>query len=240
MHEPPPLFAVVIRLKPVKMNMDTEMNICDLRMQFATGTFQLSARLATRQPLPARPFLRVSHSPRIPRAFLYYLHLLPHVFLRVSHSPPPFKLDVSHISLPRMPLRQPPAALSDISLVSLVFRFWASASSRLTARLGAKPRRSRSLSMGIDTARKPLDTEELEAEDRAMEYQLPASSPPCVSSTIVLVGDAYSTYAAAGIPDFSGTTPGDSKGGKAWSAETVHGVTVAHLNGDFGGSSENR
>ncbi|KAJ7474769.1 Isochorismatase-like protein [Mycena latifolia] len=68
------------------------------------------------------------------------------------------------------------------------------------------------------------------------------SSPHCVSSTaragfdlglsVVVVGDACATY-AAGIPDFSGATPGDSKEGKAWSAETVHGVAMAHLDGDL-------
>ncbi|KAJ7708322.1 nicotinamidase-like amidase [Mycena rosella] len=68
------------------------------------------------------------------------------------------------------------------------------------------------------------------------------SSAHCVSSTarsgfdlgfsVVVVGDACATY-AAGIPDFSGAVQGDSKEGKAWSAETVHGVAMAHLDGDL-------
>ncbi|KAJ7035200.1 Isochorismatase-like protein [Mycena alexandri] len=66
------------------------------------------------------------------------------------------------------------------------------------------------------------------------------SSPHCVSSTarvgfdngfsVVVVGDACATY-AAGIPDFPGATKGDLKDGKAWSAETVHGLAMAHLDG---------
>jgi nicotinamidase-related amidase len=68
------------------------------------------------------------------------------------------------------------------------------------------------------------------------------SSPHCVSSTarsgydlgmpVVVVGDACATY-AAGIPEFEGAIKGDSKEGKAWSAETVHNVAMAHLDGDI-------
>ncbi|KAJ7171131.1 Isochorismatase-like protein [Mycena filopes] len=68
------------------------------------------------------------------------------------------------------------------------------------------------------------------------------SSPHCVSSTaragfdygfnVVVVGDACATY-AAGVPGFPGATKGDFKEGKAWSAETVHGVAMAHLDGDL-------
>ncbi|KAJ7474758.1 Isochorismatase-like protein, partial [Mycena latifolia] len=68
------------------------------------------------------------------------------------------------------------------------------------------------------------------------------SSPHCVSSTaragfdlglsVVVVGDACATY-AAGISDFSGAAPGGGGEGKASSAETVHGVAMAHLDGDL-------
>ncbi|KAJ7803138.1 Isochorismatase-like protein [Mycena olivaceomarginata] len=68
------------------------------------------------------------------------------------------------------------------------------------------------------------------------------SSAHCVSSTarsafdlglsVVVVGDASATY-AAGIPEYSGAAKGDIKDGKAWSAETVHGVAMAHLDGDL-------
>ncbi|KAJ7763125.1 Isochorismatase-like protein [Mycena maculata] len=64
------------------------------------------------------------------------------------------------------------------------------------------------------------------------------SSAHCVSSTarsgfdlglsVVVVGDACATY-AAGIPEYSGAAKGDIKGGRAWSAETVHGLAMAHL-----------
>ncbi|KAJ6480144.1 Isochorismatase-like protein [Mycena sanguinolenta] len=65
------------------------------------------------------------------------------------------------------------------------------------------------------------------------------SSPHCVSSTarsacdsgfsVVVVGDACATYATTALDHYSGAAKGDSKDGKAWSAETVHGVAMAHL-----------
>ncbi|KAJ7244386.1 Isochorismatase-like protein [Mycena haematopus] len=68
------------------------------------------------------------------------------------------------------------------------------------------------------------------------------SSPHCVSSTarsafdsglsVVVVGDACATY-AAGVADYSGAAKGDIKDGKGWSAETVHGVAMAHLDGEL-------
>ncbi|KAJ7653096.1 Isochorismatase-like protein [Mycena polygramma] len=68
------------------------------------------------------------------------------------------------------------------------------------------------------------------------------SSPHCVSSTaragydlglsIVVVGDACATY-AAGVPNYPGAAKGDIKEGKSWSAEAVHGVAMAHLDGDI-------
>ncbi|KAJ7731683.1 Isochorismatase-like protein [Mycena maculata] len=68
------------------------------------------------------------------------------------------------------------------------------------------------------------------------------SSPHCVSSTarsafdlglsVVVVGDACATY-AAGIPEFPGVAKGDIKEGKGWSAELVHGIAMAHLDGDI-------
>ncbi|KAF7368775.1 Cysteine hydrolase [Mycena venus] len=76
------------------------------------------------------------------------------------------------------------------------------------------------------------------------------SSPHCVSSTaragydlglkVVVVGDACATY-AAGIPEYDGAAKGDIKEGKAWSAEIVHGVAMAHLDdglADVVGTSE--
>ncbi|KAF8218002.1 Isochorismatase-like protein [Mycena galopus ATCC 62051] len=66
------------------------------------------------------------------------------------------------------------------------------------------------------------------------------SSPHCVSSSarsgfdlgmsVVVVGDACATY-EAGVADYSGAAQGDVKDGKGWSAETVHGVAMAHLDG---------
>ncbi|KAJ6531375.1 Isochorismatase-like protein [Mycena vulgaris] len=67
------------------------------------------------------------------------------------------------------------------------------------------------------------------------------SSAHCVSSTarsagdrglaVVVVGDATAAHAAA-VVDF-GAAQGDEKDGKGWSAETVHGVSMAHLQGDL-------
>ncbi|KAJ7708245.1 Isochorismatase-like protein [Mycena rosella] len=63
----------------------------------------------------------------------------------------------------------------------------------------------------------------------------------CVSSTVhsagdrglavVVVGDAAAAH-AAGVVDFVGTA-GNVGSGTAWSAETVHGVAMAHLEGEL-------
>ncbi|KAJ7504195.1 Isochorismatase-like protein [Mycena galericulata] len=64
------------------------------------------------------------------------------------------------------------------------------------------------------------------------------SSPHCVSSTarsgydrglsVVVVGDACATYPARN-PQYGGAAKGDAQGDTAWSAETVHGIAMAHL-----------
>ncbi|KAJ6569338.1 Isochorismatase-like protein [Mycena capillaripes] len=67
------------------------------------------------------------------------------------------------------------------------------------------------------------------------------SSPHCVSSTarsagdrgfsVIVVGDGTATHAAE-VVDFGGTK-GDTEDGKLWSAETVHAVAMAHMNGEL-------
>ncbi|KAJ7202059.1 isochorismatase family protein [Mycena pura] len=68
------------------------------------------------------------------------------------------------------------------------------------------------------------------------------SSPHCVSSSaragydlglkVVVIGDACATF-NAGVANYQGSAKGDIKEGKGWSAETVHGVAMAHLDGEF-------
>jgi len=83
----------------------------------------------------------------------------------------------------------------------------------------------------------------LEAQGIKTVILVGQSSPHCVSSTarsafdlglsVVVAGDACATYATAGIPEFPGVAKGDIKEGKACSAELVHGVAMAHLDGDI-------
>ncbi|KAJ6551834.1 Isochorismatase-like protein [Mycena capillaripes] len=82
----------------------------------------------------------------------------------------------------------------------------------------------------------------LDAQEIKTVVLVGQSSAHCVSSTarsgfdhgfsVVVVGDACATY-AAGVPVYSLAAKGDIKDGKAWSAETVHGVAMAHLDGDL-------
>lgn len=68
--------------------------------------------------------------------------------------------------------------------------------------------------------------------------QVGISSEHCISPTtrsardrgldVVVVADASATHAAA-----FGDTAGDSGGGKMWSAETVHRVSIAQLKDEF-------
>ncbi|KAJ7062046.1 Isochorismatase-like protein [Mycena amicta] len=69
------------------------------------------------------------------------------------------------------------------------------------------------------------------------------SSPHCVSSTarggydagykVVVVADGSATFNTSVVTNYQGAVTGDAKEGKGWSAETVHAVAMAHLDGDL-------